>query len=166
MCTLTALLCYSSRLAMWTGWRGTRIVSTLLLLFAFFLISFPFVFDGEALKWYLVRFTAKHKCSIDNLYERSEVVIWPRATCAYSCYWLNLRQGFFFICALFTTASVHPATSCVNSSITANIEPVTAHSGLAVETLLKLHILRNTFSMKSLQLACLYVHRVSSLGFC
>lgn len=66
MCTHTTLLCYSSRLAMWTGWRGTGIVSMLLLV-AFFLISFPFVFDGEALQWYLVRFTAKHKCSCDHL---------------------------------------------------------------------------------------------------
>lgn len=75
MCTHTASLCYSSRLAMWCGCGGAGIVSTLLLLFALFLISFPFVFDGEALKWYLVRFTAKHKCSCEDLYGWSEVVI-------------------------------------------------------------------------------------------
>lgn len=87
----------------------------------------------------------------------------PTPTCAYSCYWLNLRRGFFFICALFTTASLHPATSCINSSITENIEPVTAHSGLARENLLKLRVLGNIFQEKPLArvLIC-----VSSLYFC
>lgn len=147
-----ALLRYSGGLAKRTGWRGTGIVSTLLLLlllFAVFLFSLPFVFDGGALEWYLVRFTAKHKCGCDDLHGRPEVVIRPRAAlCAYfllrAKFTSGLFFGGFFFPSLLHLCSVHHSSSA-SSNLMHLLLPIsrlwTAHSGQAGEkNLLQLRV--------------------------